>query len=378
MRMMLCLLIVSITSSAWAQQPKKPAAKPASTSTPTVPENAVWKSAWELAIEGKGWFDTLAPYDRFPARAQGVVPASVWGLSRTSAGISVRLVTDAPAIYARWTVASDKSGFAHMAALGVSGLDLYARDPMGAWRWVGFGKPTGPTSVERLTASGFQPARREYMVYFPLYNGTVKLEIGVPPGHRLEPGPMRPADRLKPIVFYGTSITHGASATRPGMVHTAILGRRLDRPVINLGFSGNGRMDESVVDLLAELDAAVYVIDCCPNMTPDLVAQRTEPLVRRLRAARPDTPIILVEDREYSDNWVNPDKAARNTGNHAELKAAFDRLTAAGVQRLHYIPGRNLLGSDNEATADSSHPTDLGFWRQADAFEPVLRKALEP
>jgi len=85
-----------------------------------------------------------------------------------------------------------------------------------------------------------------------------------------------------------------------GMAYPAILGRRLDRPTLNLGFSGNGTMDLEVAALLAELDAAVYVIDCLPNMNASAVAERTEPMVRRLRSARPKAPIVLVEDRTPS------------------------------------------------------------------------------
>ncbi|MEZ6091654.1 MAG: SGNH/GDSL hydrolase family protein [Pirellulaceae bacterium] len=85
--------------------------------------------------------------------------------------------------------------------------------------------------------SGLLPGYREYALYLPLYNGVDTMRIGVAEGSRFET--MSPRD--KPIVFYGTSITHGACASRPGMVHTAILGRRFDMPVVNLGFSGNGK-----------------------------------------------------------------------------------------------------------------------------------------
>ena len=160
------------------------------------------------------------------------------------------------------------------------------------------------------------------------------------------------------------------------MVHTAIVGRRLDRPVINLGFSGNGRLEQEVADLLAELDPAVYVIDCLPNVTADVVAARTEPLVKTLRKARPDTPILLVEDRTYANSFLIPAKQDRNDTSRAAFRAAYERLQKAGVKHLSYLPGDHLLGEDGEATVDSSHPTDLGFMRQAEAFEKALRPLL--
>jgi lysophospholipase L1-like esterase len=158
------------------------------------------------------------------------------------------------------------------------------------------------------------------------------------------------------------------------MVHTAILGRRLNVPVINLGFSGNGKMEPEVAGLLAELDAAAYVIDCLPNCTAAEVTERTAPLVTILRQAHPETPIVLVEDRTYADAFLIPARQSRNDTCRAALRAEYKKLIAGGVKNLHYLPGETLLGADGEDTVDGSHPTDLGFVHQADAMEKVLAK----
>ncbi len=182
--------------------------------------------------------------------------------------------------------------------------------------------------------------------------------------------------RSKPVVFYGTSITHGACASRPGMVHTAILGRKLDMPVVNLGFSGNGRMDQAVGEYLVQVDAAAYVIDCLPNMQPQDVTAKCIPLVEQIRKSKPETPIVLVEDRRFTNDWITPAKQKFHTDNHAALKAAYDELVKRGVTQLYYIQGDKLYGDDTEGATDASHANDLGFMRQAEIFEPVLRKAL--
>jgi hypothetical protein len=335
-----------------------------------------WYDIRQLGLEGQGWSDTKAPYDRLPAKAEGVVRDAVWNLSRQSAGICVRFRTDAPTIHARWTVVNKNLALPHMAATGVSGLDLYVRHE-GRWRWLATGFPkVAPTNSAQLVAT-LEPAEREYRLYLPLYNSVSSVEIGIPSQNALAKGEPFPAGRDKPILFYGTSITHGASASRPGMVHTGILGRRFDRPVINLGFSGNGKMEPELASLLAELDPAVYVLDCLPNMSAAEVTERVEPFVRKLREAHPATPIVLVEDRTYADSFLIAAKRERNETSRAALKQAYERLLSAGVQGLSYVPGEPLLGDDGEGTVDSSHPTDLGFMRQADFLAKTLVPLLQ-
>ena len=291
------------------------------------------------------------------------MPPAVWGLGRDSAGLLVRFTTDATTIQARWTVSSGRLGMPHMPATGVSGLDLYVKAEDGRWRGLGVGRPDEKKTNTSTLASGLPKGRREFLLYLPLYNGVSSVELGVPEGRTIEKTAARAEGRRKPIVFYGTSITQGA-APRPGMVHTAILGRRLDRPVINLGFSGSGRMEPEMATLLAELDPAVYVLDCLPNMSAAEVAERVEPFVRTLRKAHPQTPIVMAEDRFYTNGTVLPGPRKHNDDNHAALKAAYDHLLAEGIKGLYYLPARSSLAM-MARTAYGSHPTDLGFMRMA-------------
>ena len=373
---LLALLVAFSSLQAQTAQPAAPASpappRPAAAATPE--PKLDWHDVTQWGVEGRAWGDLerLRWFDRLPAMADGRVTSAVWGLSRDSAGMMVRFKTDAPAIWAHYVLRTDRIAMPHMPATGVSGLDLYARDPQGQWRWVSVTKPD-KQDVRQVIIEKLAPGTREYAAYLPLYNGVDSLEIGVPVGAQFEG--LKPRD-VKPIVFYGTSITHGACASRPGMVHTAILGRHLDRPVINLGFSGNGKMDAAVGDLLTKVDAAVYVIDCLPNMGPAEVRQKCPALVRQLRAARPETPIVLVEDRRYTNDWILPERQKHNDENHVALRESFESLQKDGVKKLYYIPGDHLLGDDDEGSTDGSHPSDLGFVRQTAIFEPVLRQAL--
>jgi hypothetical protein len=337
-------------------------------------DNVDWHDVTKWGVEGRILPDQerLRWFDRLPAAAEKTVTKAVWSLSRDSAGMMVRFKTDASSIHVHYQLAKPNLGMPHMPATGVSGVDLYARDKDGKWKWVQVTKPA-QQEIRAEIIKDLAPGEREYAAYLPLYNGVELVEIGVPKGAKFEGLP----PRANPIVFYGTSITHGACASRPGMVHTAILGRRLDRPVVNLGFSGNGRMDAAVGDFLTQVDAAVYVIDCLPNMQPADVTPKAIALVKQLRAAKPDTPIVLVEDRRFTNDWITPAKHEFHTRNHAALRKAYDSLTKDGVKGLSYIEGDHLYGDDTEGATDASHASDLGFMRQADIFEPVLRKALE-
>ena len=342
-----------------------------------------WTDLHQLTVEGQGWAgDDLAhPFDRLPATAKDTVRPAVWGLSQHSAGICARFVTDAPEIHAEWKLTSSRLAMPHMAATGVSGLDLYVLVPgkdkksEGQWKWLASGQPRAQSNKTKLV-SGLTSEPREYLLYLPLYNGVTEVRVGVPSSHSLKAAPSRPATHQRPIVFYGTSITQGGCASRPGMVHTSILGRWLHRPVINLGFSGNGKMEAEVLKYMGQLDAAVFVIDCLPNMSATEVSKRTVPMVRYLREKHPKTPILLVEDRNYSNAFLIDSKRQRNATSQQALREAYQSLRADGVANLHYLEGDDLLGDDNEGTVDSSHPTDLGFWRQAVAFQKVLREIL--
>ncbi len=334
-----------------------------------------WIDVADFPIEGRAFAARKAPYDRLPLGAEAVVRSEVWDLSRHSAGMVVRFATASPEIHVRYRLTSARIDLAHMPATGVSGVDLYGLD--GArWRWMQVSRPAGQV-VEMQLVQGL-PTRaepRSFQLYLPLYNGVDKLELGVGEGFDLLPLPRR-STAGRSIVCYGTSILHGASASRPGMAWPAIVGRTLDREVFNFGFAGNGRMEREVVQFLVELDPEVFVVDCLPNMSTEQVAERTEPLVRQLRLARKDTPILLVEDRTFANAWCDETRAREHQRRRAALRAAVAAMVRDGVKGLHLLDGADLLGTDGEGTTDGSHPNDLGMMRQADkvlaALQPLL------
>jgi hypothetical protein len=261
-----------------------------------------------------------------------------------------------------------------MPATGVSGLDLYVRLPAG-WHWVANGRPLKTTNEQTLLRD-WPGGSHEYMLYLPLYNGADSIEIGVPEEASLEPGPPHPKS-VRPVVFYGSSILQGGCAARPGMAYPSIIGRKLDWPTINLGFSGNAKSEPEMANLMAELDPAVYVYDSLPNLDPQEARERIEPFLRTLRKAHPKTPLVLVENVIYTNAQFSEERRNAMTEKNATLRTVYERLRKEGDRNLYYVPAANLYGSDGEATVDGSHATDLGFLRMAETIAPVLKPLLK-
>jgi hypothetical protein len=351
-----------------------PPATTRATSGPLAVDEAAydWHDVREWGVEGKGFADTEGDYDRLPAKAKGVVRPAVWNLAKDSAGLSVGFQAATPAVVVRYTLLKESLAMPHMPATGVSGVDLYGKDGKNRWRWVGGTRPAEQRVVQPL-AKGMDVVVRDYRLYLPLYNGVKTLEIGMPKGVELQPVAPR---KEGAVVYYGTSIAQGGCVSRPGMAFTSILSRWMDRPFINLAFSGNGKMEENVGQFMAELEPAAWVIDCVPNMTLDQVKERTVPMVKQLRKARPGVPVVLVEDRFNDTQWTSRKSEADWTERRKALRAGYDALVADGEKGLFYVKGDKLIGEDGEGTVDGSHPNDLGSMRYADQLLPVLKDAV--
>jgi hypothetical protein len=332
-----------------------------------------WTDAKDLGIGGKGWKSDSSVYGRLPSNAKGHIPDAVWELGKQTAGIYIHFFSDAPVIKAKWGLSAETLGFTHFAPTGVSGLDLYVKTAENSWHWLGVGKPQKMENLETLV-DGLPEVRREYLLYLPLYNGIIHLEIGIPRENKIEKAP---ANTERAIVFYGTSIIQGGCASRPGMCSTAILGRRLNRDIINLGFSGSGKMEPEVAGLLSELDPDIYFIDCLPNLEAGEVTARVEPFIRILREVHPNTPIVLAEGITYDDAFLVKTRELRNTESRKALRNAYEHLMKSGIGNLYYQMAEGELGWDGEGTVDGTHPTDLGFMRQADTYELILRSIIQ-
>lgn len=334
-------------------------------------------SVEENVLQGQGWPEALkGSYARLPQQAKEAVRSDVWGLSRNSAGVAVHFYSNAPRIKIRYQVTGGYS-MPHMPATGVTGVDLYARHMDGDDYWCAAKYSFGDTIVfdyQDIVYNNFHKKGYEYRLYLPLYNSVKWLEIGVPADCYFEFIPRRTE---KPIVVYGTSIAQGACASRPGMAWTSILERKLDRPLINFGFSGNGKLEKGMLDFMNEVDAAVYILDCMPNMYQgDDPEELLVAAVKQIREKRPQTPVLITEHSGYTNERTNAKQREAYSETNKAARKAYQRLAQEGVTRLYYL-SHEEIGMNMDGMVDGVHPTDWGMVMYAQAYEKVLRNVLQ-
>lgn len=336
----------------------------------------VYFSADGFPLYGKALENTSERYTRFPAELKDSIRKELWDLSQDSAGMCVRFRTNSTSVSAKWTNIYGTS-MNHMTATGIRGIDLYVWED-GKWQHVRCGQPSTKKETTKQLISGMTPEMREFTVYLPLYDGIRDFEIGIDSTAVIEQPQLNSPTREKPIVMYGTSILQGGCVTRPGMASTNIIERRLHREVINLAFSGNGRLDLEVARIMAAIpDPGVYVMDNLPNCTAERVKTATLPFINILRKAHPDTPIIFVENPYYTYAHYSGPDYDRMVAANGELKKIFDQLKKDGWKNIYYVKGDHLNGDDREGTIDGAHFTDLGMLKYCDILIPVIKKALK-
>lgn len=307
-------------------------------------------------------------YDRLPLSYKDKVREAVWDLSKNSAGISLRFLTNSTSVRVRWELLNNLQ-MNHMAETGIKGIDLYFKN--GAeWQYLNTARPSGKTN-DYLLIDNMTPELREFKMYLPLYDGVVKLEIGIDSlGNMILPQ----KNESKPIVFYGTSITQGGCASRPGMAHTSIISRKLDVECINFGFSGNGRMEKPIAELISGIDAQFYVLDGTNNMTPEQIRENAIQLVEIIRNRHPVTPVIFVEGMLNDKSWLDEKTRDQENAKNSALRREYEEMKRRGFKNIYYIEQAGGKGSDSESTVDGIHLTDLGFSRYADFLIKEFRR----
>lgn len=335
-----------------------------------------WSDMREFPLYGTVAKDQSINYVRVPDSVREVIRPELQNLATNTAGMYIRFASDASAIGAKWK-ATKKFNMNHMTAAGVRGMDLYTLDN-GKWTTLGSARPAfNSHNTTTMVMTDMEPKMREYMLYLPLYDGVDSIYVGVDSAATIVMPRVNSPRAEKPIVMYGTSILQGGCANRPGRIHTSIISRMLDRQVINLGFSGNAKLDMPIATLIGQTPAAVIVVDPLPNLKQPELEERMKPFIAEIRKYQPTTPIVLIESPLFPLMRFNTETNATITAKNAALRKIYEELTAAGDKNLTYIYGKDVLGDCVEGTVDNYHMTDLGFYMIANNEAPVIRELLD-
>ena len=335
----------------------------------------VYHKASEFLLLGKITPETETHYERLPLYLKGNVSRpAIWSLGKNTSGLAIRFNSNSTSISAKWEVLQDVR-MNHFTETGIKGLDLYAWEN-NKWQFVNTARPTGKNS-EQVIISSMTPKNREFILFLPLYDGVTSLSIGIDSLSSISNPQKKIVATKNPIVVYGTSITQGGCATRPGMSYTNILMRWMNREFINLGFSGNGKLDYEIAEVIAKRkDAGLFILDFIPNVTEEKIKDRTKNFINIIRKENPDTPILLVESIIFPHSVFSTKTANILSVKNNALRDEYEELKKLGDNNLYYLNSNNLMNKDGEGTVDGTHLTDLGFQHLAKTLLNEINRIL--
>lgn len=316
-----------------------------------------------FSLHGVFYEDGL--FRRMPAAEAEKITPAVEALAQCTAGGRIRFVTDSEfvAIAAKMPAVSRMP---HFALTGSAGFDLYEEDRFVRTFLPPWDIADGYESLQPLSGKGL----RQITVNFPTYSSVASLYIGLQEGARLLP----PAayERTQPVVYYGSSITQGGCASRPGNTYQAILSRMLQTDYINLGFSGNARGEAAMAHYIAGLSMRVFVMDYDHNAPDPEHLRRTHgSMFQIIRKAQPFLPIVILSRPSV---YLNAEERERRE----IIRATWRQAVENGDRNVYFIDGQEIFkdrGGDS-CTVDACHPNDLGFMAMAQALFPVLKPLL--
>ncbi len=335
--------------------------------------------AQELRIINKGWDNTLRKYTRIPVSLQDSVRKDLWERAQCSSGIGVRFATNSKRIGVKYELLWNTS-MIHMADTGLKGTDLYIFEGDSAWRHVNTNRPYVNNKEEKIVESTYvsnlDGEMHEYMIYLPLYDGVNELWVKIDEGATITSGNPELIDKDRKVIAYGTSILQGGCASRTGMCGTNIISRELNAEIVNIGISGEGKMDYCMARAMAEIDDVdMYLIDPVPNCTEMMCDTLTYDFVKILATAHPKTPIVMVAGPIYTFGHYEPFFINYLPKKNDAFRRNYQRLKDEGYN-VYFIESDGIQGVEDDGTVDGSHMTDLGFRHYANLLTPKLREIL--
>ena len=326
-----------------------------------------------LRIINRGWDDCHLAFSRLPSSFQSSFNSSAWSCSMHSAGVAVRFATNSRTIGVKYTLWAN-AHMNHQAPTGTKGMDLYILNDGKEWRHVNTIRPEDRKNQEGDFNVNLDGSMHEFMIYLPLYDGVTEMFVKIDEGATITKGNYDAIDPNKRVVMYGTSILQGGCASRTGMSPTAILSRMLNAEVINLAFSGGGKMELTAAQKIATIpNVSAFVVDPVPNCDDIMCRDLTYNFVKTLRDAHPGVPVIMVEGPMYPYSWHNSYFKSYLPLKNKYFHDNYLKLLEDDPSNLYYVTCENLDGIEDDGTVDGIHLTDLGFKYYADKLYPELK-----
>ena len=293
-------------------------------------------------------------------------------LGASSTGLAIVFRTNSCAIDVKWSTTKKRIGNNSTPILQ-SGLDLYIRDK-GQWIFAGAARPSFNSTEHKYTAvKSMAEGTKECLLYLPMNNGVTSLEIGVDKDATIEP--MESPFKYK-IVFVGSSLTHGFSASRPGAAFVARFGRELNAEAANIGLSGQCKLDDYFANIVCENNADAFIFDTFSNSNDKIIEERLDNFVKRVATAHPDKPMIFLQTIKRDLGYFDLAARKRNDDQRAAAEKGMARLCKK-YKNVYFINPGIILGDNHEGSIDGSHLNDLGVQCTIDYLLPKLKKILK-
>lgn len=338
-----------------------------------------WLSPLEqpFHIAGFHWLQEEGKYRRLPSTPADTLPPAVDSLANCTAGGQIRFQTDSSRLSIRVKLGGPANMY-QMPATGQCGFDCYLGEP-GDLHYLGTTSFNHTKTEYEASFFDWKEKRPNHVTLnFPLYQSVEEVWIGVDSDATVEEAVAYASD--KPVVLYGTSITQGGCASRPGMAYSNLLSRKLPFEFINLGFSGNGKGEPEVARTIAEVrNPAMFVLDYEANVpSVEHMAATLPVFIQILRERHPEVPILVISRIVSPMERFNPELHQMLLDRRDVQLDLVERLRSEGDGNVHFLDGRTLLGEEypEECTVDGVHPTDLGFLLMSKAIEPKIRELL--
>jgi lysophospholipase L1-like esterase len=337
--------------------------------------NLNWYAPTEepFQVAGFAWQRQEGRYRRLPAAPAWALPEAVDALANCTAGGQIRFTTDSTmlSVKVKLTGAADMY---HMPATGQCGFDCYI-GVVGEQYYYGTTRYDHRLAeYESVLFADMEKEQRTVTLNMPLYQGVEEVLIGLDKDAQVAPPPAYYSD--KKVVVYGTSVTQGGCASRPGMAYTNILSRRFNLEFLNLGFSGNGKGEPELARILAEIeDPACLILDYVGNVSTEQLQKTLPDFIAIYREKHPYTPILVISRITHAKERFQSQMAQERAERKQIQIRTVEQCREKGDANIYFCDGSELLGENaHECTVDGAHPTDLGFLRMADGLEPVLQR----